>query len=209
MPPCLSLLEMLHVCVGDLFWARFLRCQSVLCVSDYLSLHAPRSFYSLVMPPLLPFHPLSPLPLSLTPAIFLSCFHLSVIFSGCVSCQKKRQQGLEVGGFFDLFIIFVWFFFCFFLRILKAVFDLKPTTVGLHEIPARPGWRFHLWDIQPKGPEVVLMTGLQCASTGLLPAWEDDIFHQCFIFTALSSSGYTVRWVRWTDRFYKAGLDLH
>lgn len=33
-----------------------------------------------------------------------------------------------------------------------------------------------------KGPEVVLVTGLQSASTGLLPAWEDDIFHQCLIF---------------------------
>lgn len=36
------------------------------------------------------------------------------------------------------------------------------------------------------------MTPLQSASTGLLPAWEDDIFHQFFIFTAFPSLGYTV-----------------
>lgn len=55
-----------------------------------------------------------------------------------------------------------------------------------------------------------MMTGLQSASMGLLPAWEDDIFHQCFMYTAFSSLGYSVRCVtKGTDRFNKVGLDLH
>lgn len=55
-----------------------------------------------------------------------------------------------------------------------------------------------------------MMTGLQSASIGLLLAGEDEDFHQCFICTAFSSLGHSVRRVsKGTDRFNKTGLDLH
>lgn len=93
----------------------------------------------------------SPLPLSLplshslslTPAIFLSCFHLSVIFSGCVSWLRKMTPG-SWGCSLICFSYLCGFSF----RILKAVFDLKPTTVGLHDHAARPGCCCHLCNIQ-------------------------------------------------------------
>lgn len=138
--------------------------------------------------------------------------HLFVLFSAlcyflrlCILPEKNDTRVSRLVVSLICLLYFCGYFF-FFFRILKAAFDLKPTTVGLHESPAKPGWCFHLWDTQPKGPRGVLMIS---ASTGLLAAWEDDIFHQSFIFTAFSSLGYTVRWVRWTDQFYKTDLDLH
>lgn len=181
LPPCLSLLEMLHACVGDLFLARFLRCQSVLCVSDYLSLHAPSSFYFLVMPPLLPFHPHSHSPSLSNPChLFVLFLSLCYVLRLCSLPVKNDTRVLRLVVSLICLIYLCGVFFVLFFRILKAVFDLKP--VDLHEIPARPGCCFNSWDRQPKGPEVGLMTPLQSASTGLLPAWEDDIFHQFFIF---------------------------
>lgn len=132
----------------------------------------------------------SPLPLSLALSLSLSNLcHPFVLFSSlcyflrlCI-LPKKWHQGLGVGGFFDLFIIFVCV--CVFLRILKAIFDLKTNAVGLH---SWPGCRFNFYAIQQNSPEVMLMmAGLQPASMGLLAAWEDDIFHQCFIFAAFAS----------------------
>lgn len=124
LPPCLSLPELLRVCEGDLFLARFLCCQSVFCVSDYLSSQAPSSFYSLVMPPLLLFHPLS---LSLSnpchPFVLFSsvCYFLRL-------CILPKNNDTRVSELLVSWICLLYL--CvrvLFLRILKAIFDLKTT----------------------------------------------------------------------------------
>lgn len=143
-----SLWVLLLVCVGDLFLTRFLCCQSILCVSDYLSSQAlssprPNHATAVAFPSLslsLSFFLTSANPLSLLLSFLsLSGFLIfSLSFSWCI-LPERWYLGFEVGGFFDLFILF----FVFILSFLKA-FNHQTTNVDLHEISVKPGCSFHL-----------------------------------------------------------------
>lgn len=66
---------------------------------------------------------------------------LSLLFSRAVYLAKKMTPG-SWGWWFLWSVYYICVGFSF-LRILKAIFDLKTSTVGLHEILARPGCHFH------------------------------------------------------------------
>lgn len=92
----MSLWELLLVCVGDLFLARFLCCQSILCV-EWLPVIAslelcllPNRATAVALPALS--HSLS---FFLTPACLLS-FSLFVIFWFGISCQKGDTRALRL-----------------------------------------------------------------------------------------------------------------
>lgn len=126
-----ALWELLLVCVGDLFLARFLCCQSILCVSDYLSSPARSSAYSQITPPLLPFPSLPhSLSFSVTPASLLS-FSLCLLFSESVYPGRKGDAGVS-RLVVSLITLFCLFFLFFFFNTLEA-FNHETSGVGLHE----------------------------------------------------------------------------